>query len=162
MQTTIISKQTNHDQDRGSEGFSEVPHVLFRGLIMLSRSSEPLVLALAPTPLGRGDDTLETLIELKFLNSSFSSFSPIEIRQTVLISSDSSRQHLNQQYPPPLSHTVGPTPAQDLEDGLAQYARTTSPAKAEGEAAAEAAEAKLARLLLAAQLGGRGGRQAGH
>ena len=43
---------------------------------------------------------LETLIELEFLNSSFSSLSSY---LTVPFSSNSRQQYLSQEYPPPLS-----------------------------------------------------------
>ena len=45
---------------------------------------------------------LETLVELEFLNSSFSSLSSYWSQTNNSLSSDSSQQHLGQQYPPPL------------------------------------------------------------
>ena len=45
---------------------------------------------------------LETLIELEFINSSCSSLLSHWKKTDDSLSSDSSRQHLNQQYPPPL------------------------------------------------------------
>ena len=72
--------------------------------------------------LGRGDGTVGNLIELKFLNSSFSTSNLsiravrarplIEARQTVPCrairgkSSDSRQQYLSQQYHPPVLEIV--------------------------------------------------------
>ena len=78
---------------------------------------------------GGGMIRLETLIELKFLNSSFSSSSfsirtfracpLVEIIETVPCrvirgeSSDSRQQHLSQRYPPPLVFTGAPPRTRD-------------------------------------------------
>ena len=63
--------------------------------------------------VGRGDDTVGDphrapiyrleLFEFKFINSSFSSLSCYLNYTINSLSSDSSQQYLNQQYPPPLS-----------------------------------------------------------
>ena len=54
---------------------------------------------------GRGTIRLETLIELEFIDSSFSSLSSCRNWTSSSPSSDSTRQHLGQRYPPASSST---------------------------------------------------------
>ena len=62
-----------------------------------------------------GMTRLETLVELKFLNSSFSS-SNFSIRK----SSDSRQQHLSQRYPLHLLKAVGPAGFKSDAEGIMQ------------------------------------------
>ena len=96
---------------------------------------------------GRGDDTVGNLIELKFLNASFSSsgcsnrafraYPLVEIRQTAPCrsirgnSSDSSRQYLSQQYPPPPLTNARAPDQRGCSAAVSQRRATASAAQAQ-------------------------------
>ena len=73
----------------------DMPHVCSH--VRISNPLSDLDPVIGP-PSGGGMIRLETLIELKFLNSSFSSLSSCWNQTNCSPSSDSRRQYLNQQY----------------------------------------------------------------